>query len=170
MEALANQMHGLEDEARLSVQGMLPSLNAVSSHGSELTTPIGDSSELTNSIVRVNQIASRKKVATFDSPENELDGGSADESDEEKFFDAPEVSVQESIAPAELPSILQKPMEEFAVGHRRNISTASVNDTSFMKSTPDADVKQKFPQISSDRRMAVSVLIILRVMFVLMWC
>lgn len=150
MEALANQMHGLEDEARLSMQHISPSLNTLSHSGSGLSTPTTESSEQPNVISRTTQIS---EVVSFEDREKELsnepDGISADESedDEDKFFDAPETSAPET------PSL---PLDNFAIGHKRNISTASVNDTSFMKSAPDTDVKEKLPKVSSDRRMTVS--------------
>lgn len=162
MEALANQMHGLEDEARLTIQHSLPSLNAVSSSGSGLSTPTTTSAELTSSVPKMTQIPPREQVS---SAEKELsaepDGASAEEEDDEdKFFDAPEISAGEWTKP-DMPSLpfAQKTIENFEVGHKRNISTASVNDTSFMKPTSDtdADVKEKLPQVSSDRRMAVSL-------------
>lgn len=159
METLANQMHGLEDEARLSMQGFLPSLNTMSSHSSELGSP---NSELLSpaSILKMKKISPRETAATsFDSPEKDLSAGiSEDEggSDEDKFFDAPEVSAEE-LNKADQPFLPTSKQESFSVGHRRSISTASVNDTTSMRYTSDANVKEKPPQISSDRRMSVSL-------------
>lgn len=140
MEALASQMHGLEDEARLSI------------HGSLLCVPS------TDSLASVN--LRRKKAATYDCPEKEIldepDAGSGGDEEEEKFFDAPEVSVEEEPTTnlVSLPSLGLQSQENLSACYRQSISTTSVNDTSL---TPDTDVvKDKCPQVMSDRRMTVS--------------
>ena len=154
MVALASQMHGLEDEAR---QHLLPAFNVMSTAG---TGPSMGTSELRNNVSKAPDTPATE--TTFPNEKElsaEPDGISADESedDEDKFFDAPEMAAREWSKP-DVPSLsfAQKATGNFAVGHRRNISTVSVNDTSFMKPESDADVKEKLPQISSDRRMAVS--------------
>lgn len=157
MEALANQMHGLEDEARLSVQGMLPSLHTVSSHG---TAAAETSNDLSLSLTEKKKVSVAPGVALYRTEKEftETVDGDSDSDDEDKFFDAPEMSSTEwtKSKEVEIPSS-SKQQEAVSVGHRRSFSTASVNDTSSMMSASDANIREKFPQISSDRRMAVSM-------------
>ena len=156
MEALANQMHGLEDEARLSVQGILPSLHNVSSHSS--TAAAETSSELPGNRDKKPMFSA---AASPYSPEKDftetVDGSDSD--DEDKFFDAPEMSTTDWTKSKQLeqvPGPSSEQQQATSVGHRRSFSTASVNDTSSMICASNTDVKEKLPQISSDRRMAVS--------------
>ena len=156
MEALANQMHGLEDEARQSVQGGLPSLPGVPSHAAP-------SASASLPLLKTKEAASKPVSPIYDSSGDQCDGNSVSrrengggyESDEEeKFFDAPEISPEDwkKSKDADQPSRGTTPL---SVGHRRSFSTTSVNDSSSMRSTA-ADVEEKLPQVSSDRRMAVS--------------
>ena len=161
MEALANQMHGLEDEARQSVQGILPSLHTVSFHGSTLSSP--SSKVVTASdVLQIKGLPSKEKIAAsecklLDDHDGGF-GGGYDSDDEDKFFDAPEISAKDWAEEHSLPAPEQQPSQSFSVGHRRSFSTTSVNDTSSMKCASDSDVKEKLPQISSDRKMSVSLI------------
>lgn len=155
MEALANQMHGLEDEARLSVQGVLPSLPTASSAAS---TPASTPSEVTVApgIPKATECLSKKLHSS-----DKVDGGreqgydSDDEDDDDKFFDAPEMSL-EDLGKSSKDSALSTLKEaDYPVGHRRSFSATSVNDTSSMTCTSDSHVEEKLPQASSDRRMVV---------------
>lgn len=160
MEALANQMHGLEDEARQSVQGILPSLHTVSFHGSALSSP--SSKVVTASdVLQIKETTSKMKTSVSGSEGlDDHDGGFGGgyDSDEDKFFDAPEISAKDWAEEHSIPAPEQQPSQSFSVGHRRSFSTTSVNDTSSMKCVSDSDVKEKLPQISSDRKMSVSLI------------
>lgn len=158
MEALANQMHGLEDEARLSVQGILPSLHTVSSHGGLASPGSTSSSEMATvpDVLKIKEVSSVKMPSLYSSGRDFCDGdsgGGYDSDDEDdKFFDAPEIS----LADWDKAKDTDQPSSPNPVGHRRSFSTTSVNDSSSMKCVSDSDVKKKLPQVSSDRRMAVS--------------
>ncbi len=151
MEALANQMHGLEDEARLSVQGMLPSLHSVASHGS-MTSASSDPTEVPPSVRSKKPCASEVTDGPEVSGETFTNSTDSDSGDEDKFFDAPEIPVEDWKKVNTMSSSPQ------SLGHRRSVSTSSVNDAFSMKSSSEANVKEKLPQISSDRRMSVSYL------------
>ena len=152
MEALANQMHGLEDEARLTVQG-----GTVSSHGNITADTI--------STTTTSDLSTEKKTipttpALYKSFTETIDGDT-DSDEDDKFFDAPEASATDWSKPKAIEAVSVSPSKQQAVpgvSHRRSFSTASVNDSSSMMSTAsDANIREQFPQISSDRRMAVSV-------------
>lgn len=133
METLANQMHKLEDEAKLSVLGILPFLHTVSS---QAVSPGSDPSVVTD----VSGTEEDSKVFLFDGSCEDnnvfVEGYEGeDDDDDDKFFDAPEISPE--IAASE------------PAGNRQKLSTTSV--------TSDSDVKEKPPQISSGRRMTVSI-------------
>lgn len=159
MEALANQMHGLEDEARLSVQGILPSLHTAASHTSGLISPSTGGGG--TGIPRIGKSTPGKTRATLDHPEKEEPDCRDSSDDEDKFFDASELSAEEWSQAKNVdlsqPSSNEKQSQSFSVGHRRSVSTVSVNDSASMRSPSEADVKEKLPQISSDRRMEVSI-------------
>lgn len=157
MEALANQMHGLEDEARLSVQGVLPSLPTASS---VMSTPVSTPSEATVApgIPKATEHLS-KKLHSSDMVDGGCEQGydSDDEDDDDdKFFDAPEMSLEDLGKSSKDSALSTLKGTDFPVGHRRSFSATSVNDTSSMTCTSDSDVKEKLPQASSDRRMVVS--------------
>ena len=134
IEMLANQMHGLEDEARQSVQGILPSLHTVTSRSS-------------------SKIRRKKKVTLPNSLDKEMVGDHQSSDGEDEFFDAPEASVEDlKKSNAECDHVL----EGLSVGHRRSVSTASVNDSTSMHCSSESSIKEKLPQISSDRKLTVS--------------
>lgn len=152
MEALANQMHGLEDEARLSVFPLTSD-----------AAPLGvDASSFDEVAGEVGAEVKGKK------PAMELDRGQSDSDDDDKFFDAPEIFAEELKRATDKGPTLpfnRCMLEGSAVGHRRNISTISVNDSTAMISTSDSDVREKLPQVSSDRRMVVSVILLVQLTF-----
>lgn len=161
MEALANQMHGLEDEARLSVQGVLPSLHVAPSHAGPSASMEVVATAPT--ILKENETKSKRSDSSGDVCDGntvgvlrgDYVGGYESDEDEEKFFDAPEISPEDWRKAKDTEQISPQDTTP-SVGHRRSFSTTSVNDASSMQSTSDADVKEKLPQVSSDRRMAVS--------------
>ena len=157
LEALANQMHGLEHAARntapsSSFQASVSTAQAqaqASTLSSERTTP---------SRVSNRDATPTEKRAVFNlEPSDDHDGGgdisSVDsDDDDDKFFDASEVYAgdlgDQNLPPGDQPS------ESFAADHRQN----SMNDVTSVASSSasDAEVKEKPPQISLDRRMLVS--------------
>lgn len=168
MEALANQMHGLEDEARLSVQG--PSLHAVSSPGSVVASVGSSTSEIAgpspDALKTTESVREKMPSEMYRSPDQNdyFEGGyESEDEDEDKFFDAPEMSPEDVVKSKDAtdqmasPSSSNSKLPSLPPGHRRSFSTTSVNDTSSMKQASGQDVTEKLPQVSSDRRMAVSV-------------
>lgn len=167
MEALANQMHGLEDEARQSVQGALPVLPTASSPSSVLTTPGSSTSDIAVAMPDAVKMKPTVSEKVYPPDPDMHDGYSApggydsDDEDEDKFFDAPEMSPEDLVKSkdAELAATPGSPDSRLPclpVGHRRSFSTTSVNDTSSMQCASSPDVKEQLPQVSSDRRMEVS--------------
>lgn len=154
MEALASQMQLLEDEARQSVQGMLPSLHTVASHGSNtcMVSEVIDSTSSTSTL-EGKKMAPKKLAVALDNSLSETDGKLTEspEEDDEKFFDAPEIFAGES---KKFSAPIAVPPDGASVGHRRNVSASSVNDVSSMRSS-EPEVKEICPHISTDRRMAV---------------
>lgn len=146
MEALANQMHGLEDEARQSVQGVLPSSHIVSSPAK--ASPGNNSSQLATAldVLKTEEVVSKPPVPPHENSKED----ESEEDDDDKFFDAPEMS------PEDWGGAKDTPDSSFPVGHRRSVSTTSVNDASSIESVVSgSDVKEMLPQVS-ERRMAVS--------------
>lgn len=166
MEALANQMHGLEDEARLSVQGILPSLHTVSSHGSVVASG-SSTSEIVAATPDAPGSACEKVMSELYRPSGQdgySEGGyESDEEDEDKFFDAPEMSAEDLVRSKDTTDLMASPdspssmLPTLPMGHRRSFSTTSVNDTSSMKHASGHGVVEQLPQVSSDRRMAVGL-------------
>ena len=94
LETLACQMQGLENEARLSVQG--PSQAAATSPEFPRLSPSPSPSPgSAGPVFKLKKVSPRKKVATFDSPEEVPGGawgGGEEQQSDEEFFDAPEIS------------------------------------------------------------------------------
>lgn len=160
LETLANQMHGLEDEARLSVQGVAHSLASQSGLASPLSLDRTGPSYL-----QKNSKTSQMESTTRDSPKEfteEADGSvDADaDDDDDKFFDAPEMSAEDwektSTSTEVVPTPAVTAEEKLTLGHRRSVSTVSVNDTSAMKASSETNLKEQLPQIPTDRKMSVS--------------
>ena len=142
IETLANQMHGFEDEVRQSVERTVTFHSGTMATGSESS---------------VDKTRCRKKVTASDSP----DGGKvgkqehhSSEEDDDEFFDASEVSVK-GLKNSNTDCVQM--LEGLpVVGLRRSVSAASVNDSASMHSSSESSIKEKLPQISSDRKLTVS--------------
>lgn len=145
MVALANQMQGMEDEARkkLHVQGPFAQhpLSATSS-SPEVTINTGDTSLPENDTKAVgSKVKSGKKVVLSE----ETDGYESSD-DEDKFFDAPEMSPEEW------------DKASMATGHKRNVSSVSVNE--FQAMMNEEPRSTDILPVSSDRKMSVSNIVV----------
>ena len=137
-EALANQMHGMESEARGMFHPQMP--------GSSLESSSQDTVLSRDSALRSDD----SQVTSLDA-----NGGvteEKEEEEEEKFFDAPEFS-QEELVSMTPEAYSSKPSSEFVSGHKRNVSTASVNEAQSLLTIPEPD---HLP-FSPDRTMSVSL-------------
>ena len=143
MVALASQMQGMEDEARkkLHVQGPFGQSTLSSAHSSpESLINSGASSLPENGVAKVgSKVKSEKKVVLADEPDGY---GSSD--DEDKFFDAPEMSPE------------QWDKASSATGHKRNVSSVSVNE--FQAILNEEPCSTDILPVTSDRKMSVSAI------------
>ena len=140
MVALANQMQGMEDEARkkLKVQGPFARHNLPATPSSlELTVNSGPSSLPENGTRAGSKVRLEKKVVLAEEPD-----GYYSSEDEDKFFDAPEMSPEEWDKASS------------ATGHKRNTSTVSVNE--FQAMLNEEPCSTDILPVSSDRKMSVS--------------
>ena len=141
MVALANQMQGMEDEARkkLHVQGPF-ARNTLSGTQSSPESPInsGASSLPENGITKADsKVKLEKKVVLAEEPD-----GYWSSEDEDKFFDAPEMSPE------------QWDKASSATGHKRNISGVSVNELQAILN--EEPCSTDILPVTSDRKMSVS--------------
>ncbi len=144
MEAMANQMHGMEREAR----GMFSPQMSASSQGSSPQ----DSASVVSGDCPVPGIGRSHEVKVIPGGATgrvgEGRGEEGKEEEEEKFFDAPEISQEEwERAWKEVDST-----SSFTPGHKRNVSTASVNEAQTLLSAPEPE---HLP-VCSERTMSVS--------------
>lgn len=143
MVALASQMQGMEDEARkkLDVQGPFAQSTLSSAHSSpESLVNSGASSLPENGVAKVGlKVKSEKKVVLADEPDGY---GSSD--DEDKFFDAPEMSPE------------QWDKASSATGHKRNVSSVSVNELQAILN--EEPCSTDILPVTSDRKMLVSAI------------
>lgn len=143
MEALANQMQGMEDEARvkLKVQGPFAQPAPTTPSLSEASTSTTGTTSLPGGGVVKNgsKVKSEKRVTVAEEP----DGYLSSDDDEDKFFDAPEMSPE------------QWDRATSGVGHKRNVSQVSVNELQaiFDEEPSGMDILP----VSSDRKMSVSL-------------
>lgn len=140
MVALANQMQGMEDEARknLHVQGPFAQPVAAAARSSpESSVSSALSSLPENGKKTESKEKSEKRVVLADV----IDGYASSE-DEDKFFDAPEMSPEEWNKASS------------AGGHKRNVSSVSVNELREILS--EEPCSTDILPVTSDRKMSVS--------------
>ena len=140
MVALANQMQGMEDEARKNMKVQDPfSQNSLppsqSSPESSVSTTVSSLPE--NDTKAGSKVKLEKKVVLADEPD-----GYGSSEDEDKFFDAPEMSSEEWHKASS------------AAGHKRNVSCVSVNE--FQAMLNEEPCSTDILPVSSDRKMSVS--------------
>ena len=142
MEALAGQMQSLEDEASKSIQGKLPSRNKLLTVSNTLGC-VADSSSLGKS-------AASTALSMETGPKSKSAGRNLPD-EEDMFFDATDQPLETSPGPS-LTS------EGEARGHKRSISSTSVNDSQLIGKPEQLEesTDKGGPMISSDLRMAVS--------------
>ena len=139
MVALANQMQGMEDEARKNLKVQDPfSPNTLSPAQSSPESSVPSLTE--NETKGESKVKSEKKVVLADEPDGY---GSSEE--EDKFFDAPEMSPEEWHKASS------------ASGHKRNVSCVSVNE--FQALLDEEPCSTDILPVSSDRKMSVSDII-----------
>ena len=176
MEALANQMQGLEDEARKSFQPKLPFHPSLSTQNSVTSSETGDTSSINSGPtspslpttpgggIRRNtpKHQAGKKVRVFDksSGVSEVDGVGEESDDEDKFFDAPEIPAEDwnkatgviSDASSHASTPVATGGEKFSKGHKKTLSSVSVNDARELILLPEVE---NLPY-SLDRKLSVS--------------
>lgn len=137
METLANQMHGLESEARASVQDDVYR----TSPSTSLATGHVPASEVDGTAVEVDRMRARDvlKLKSATDRGEHMDEITEESEDEDKFFDAPETTQAEE-------------EKMFVPGHKRDVSSVSVNEALVLTSTPEDD---QLP-VSRERTMSVS--------------
>ena len=140
MEALANEMHGLESEARASVQDGVnrasPSTSLVMGRVAPAEEDTPPMAERDNGVITLHGVL---KLRQSDRT-SEMDDITEESEEEDKFFDAPEAAEADK-------------EELFVQRHKRNVSSVSVNEAQELTSTPEDD---QLPS-SRDRTMSVSV-------------
>lgn len=139
METLANQMHGLESEARASVQdGVYQATPSTSLVAGQVPD-----SEVDGTTVEVDRMRAPDvlKLRGADRAEP-MDEITEESDDEDKFFDAPETTQAEE----------KNDLNTFVPGHKRDVSSVSVNEALVLTSTPEDD---QLP-VSRERTMSVS--------------
>ena len=153
LEALANQMHGLESEARISVQnGYRPqssvsSLETMSMYSND-TSVVSHDTSMTSPILAAKSPVVTTVTSGVRETSESAEGVQGEESDEEdKFFDAPEISQEEWDK-----SMSEAGSEQFVPGHKRNASGASVNEAQSLLLPPEPE---QLP-ISPESTMSVS--------------
>ena len=135
METLANQMHGLESEARASVQDDVYR----TSPSTSLVAGQVPGSEVDGTAVEADRMRARDVLKLRGAADRaELDEITEESEDEDKFFDAPETTQAEE--------------KMFVPGHKRDVSSVSVNEALVLTSTPEDD---QLP-VSRERTMSVS--------------
>lgn len=140
MVALANQMQGMEDEARmkLKVQGPFAQPAPATPSLSEASVSTTGTSSLPGGVAKEgSKIKGEKRVTVADEPDGEL---SSD--DEDKFFDAPEMSPEQWDRAT-------------SGGHKRNVSQVSVNELQAILDEEPGSMD--ILPVSSDRKMSVSM-------------
>ena len=138
MVALANQMQGMEDEARMKLKVRGPFAQPAMPSSSEASVNTTGTASLPEGVAKdESKVRSEKHVTVAEEPDGEL---SSD--DEDKFFDAPEMSPE------------QWDQASSVVGHKRNVSQVSVNE---LQAILDEDPSSMdILPVSSDRKMSVS--------------
>lgn len=141
MVALANQMQGMEDEARvkLKVQGPFSQPAPATPSLSEASVSTTGSSSLPGGVIKNrSKVKSEKHVTVADEPD-----GSLSSDDEDKFFDAPEMSPEQ-----------WDRASSATLGHKRNVSQVSVNELQAILDEEPSSMD--ILPVSSDRKMSVS--------------
>ena len=136
-------MTNMEDEARQKFQGTRPPVTP-SPEASESTSA---SSSRTGSLKREPKQGSKKHVTVSGEPRVLMmtDNGLEDD---DQFFDAPEISEEDWVKANPTPTV------NSTMGHKRNVSTVSVNEAHDLSSSSQGD--QNLP-VGSDRKLSVSV-------------
>lgn len=145
MESLAKQMYGMESKARGMFVVQTPS-------SSSLVPPEQNS-------VPVGLIARMIPGGPIGRVEKRRKEGEEEEEEEEKFFDAPEISQEQWEKTHLFP---QEGNSSFVPGHKRNVSTASVNEAQALLSVPEPEQLPVCPE----RTMSVSLLVQLSILIV----
>ena len=138
MVALANQMQGMEDEARvkLKVQGPFSQPAPATPSLSEASVSTTGTASLPGGVAKDgSKVKSEKHVTVADEPD-----GSLSSDDEDKFFDAPEMSPEQ--------------WDRATSGHKRNVSQVSVNELQAI--LDEEPTSMDILPVSSDRKMSVS--------------
>ena len=139
MVALANQMQGMEDEARmnLKVQGPFAQPAPATPSLSETSVSTTGTASLPGGMAKEgSKVKLGKHVTVADEPD-----GSLSSDDEDKFFDAPEMSPEQ--------------WDRATSGHKRNVSQVSVNELQAILDEEPSSMD--ILPVSSDRRMSVSI-------------
>ncbi len=148
-EALAKQMTRMEDEARQQFQG------ATAQNGPHTTNstskPLPNSK--TGSLKREGKQNAKKHV-TVSGERQVLEMIDSPDDDDDQFFDAPEISDEDWVKAASSAT----PTPSTPRGHKRNISTTSVNEAHDLVANSPGEGVDK-PPVSSDRRMSVSLFV-----------
>ncbi|XP_064391969.1 oxysterol-binding protein 1-like isoform X2 [Halichondria panicea] len=144
-EALAKQMTRMEDEARQQFQG------ATAQNGPHTTNstskPLPNSK--TGSLKREGKQNAKKHV-TVSGERQVLEMIDSPDDDDDQFFDAPEISDEDWVKAASSAT----PTPSTPRGHKRNISTTSVNEAHDLVANSPGEGVDK-PPVSSDRRMSI---------------
>ncbi len=136
-EALAKQMTRMEDEARQQFQG------SSAHNGTHTSTMRPLPNSKTGSLIREPKHNVKKHVTVSGEPQILV---ITDSLDDEEFFDAPEISDEDWVKASSSSSV------STSRGHKRNISTTSVNEAhDLVASSPGECVDN--PPVSSDRKM-----------------
>ena len=141
MEALANQMQGMENEAQmnLKVQGPFAQPAPATPSLSETSVSTTGTSSLPGGVgvaKEGSKVKLGKRVTVADEPD-----GSLSSDDEDKFFDAPEMSPEQWDRAT-------------SGGHKRNVSQVSVNELQAI--LDEEPTSMDILPVSSDRKMSVS--------------
>lgn len=146
MVALANQMQGLEDEARkkLKVRGPFAQHTPAAMSSSPESSVSTGVTPLPSGMVKIESRAKLEtKVIATDEP-----NGEQSSDDEDKFFDAPEMSPEEWDKASS------------ATRHKRNVSCVSVNEfRAILSEEPGTD---DILPVSSDRKMSVIEILLIK--------
>lgn len=140
MEALAKEMHGLESEARASVQYEIhrasPSTGLVLGRAAPMEEDTPPTAERNSDGITLHGVLKLRQVDRT----AEMDDVNEESEEEDKFFDAPEAAEAD---------------DRFVLGHKRNVSSVSVNEAQELTTTPEDDLLP----VSRDRTMSVSVMV-----------
>ncbi len=147
-EALAKQMTRMEDEARQQFQG---SQNGLPIHTASLARPVINTK--TGSLKQEHKQAAKKHVTLSSGKPEIVEVTDGQDDEDDQFFDAPEISDKDWIKASSTPSTPTPP--ESQRGHKRNISTVSVNEAYDLVASSSGEDHDNHP-VNSDKNMAVS--------------